>query len=100
MFFTGDHHFGHNNIIKYSNRLFASSEEMDDKMVEEWNSVAGEEDTVFHLGDFSLSSNLNYVQSLFGRLNGVVYFLPIWWHHVIEWERIRDENNFAYGGGI
>lgn len=54
IFFTSDTHFGHNNIIKLSNRPFSSVEEMNEGLIERWNDVVGAEDIVYHLGDFSL----------------------------------------------
>lgn len=48
-----DLHFGHTNVIKYSNRPFQNREEMDQFMIEKWNSVVAKDDKVFVLGDFS-----------------------------------------------
>lgn len=53
MFFTADTHFGHTNIIKYCNRPFQDTREMDRFMIQEWNRVVGKRDVVYHLGDFS-----------------------------------------------
>jgi calcineurin-like phosphoesterase family protein len=53
IFFTGCTHFGHANIIKLAQRPFASIEEMNEVLVERWNSTVGSDDTVYHLGDFS-----------------------------------------------
>jgi calcineurin-like phosphoesterase family protein len=53
-FFTSDYHFGHRNIIKYSNRPFRSSEEMDEVMIDNTNKVVGAEDTLYFLGDWTL----------------------------------------------
>jgi calcineurin-like phosphoesterase family protein len=53
LFFTADTHFGHKNVMKYCNRPFSSVEEMNDSIINTWNSVVGELDTVVHLGDFS-----------------------------------------------
>lgn len=53
VFFTSDHHFGHKLIIDFESRPFSGVEEMNRTMIENWNSVVGEGDTVFHLGDFS-----------------------------------------------
>lgn len=48
---TSDHHFFHQNIIKYCNRPFKDWCEMNTIMTEEWFNVVKEDDIVFHLGD-------------------------------------------------
>lgn len=53
IFVTSDLHFGHKNIINYENRPFKDIEEMDQKLIENWNKKIKEEDTVYILGDFS-----------------------------------------------
>ncbi len=55
IFFTADHHFDHQNIIKYCARPFAGVNEMNEEMVRRWNSVVKPEDTVYYLGDFSMA---------------------------------------------
>ena len=67
--FTSDTHFGHKNIIKYSNRPFETKEEMDFKMIENWNKRVGRADTVYHLGDFCFMDEQSG-QSILNRLNG------------------------------
>ena len=52
-FFIADTHFGGENIRRYENRPFETAEEMDEKLIENWNRVVSEEDTVYVLGDFS-----------------------------------------------
>ena len=37
IFFTADTHFGHENVIRFDNRPFASVEEMDAEMIRQWN---------------------------------------------------------------
>lgn len=51
-FFIADTHFNHSDIIKYCNRPFVSSEDQTNKLIENWNRVVKDEDTVFVLGDF------------------------------------------------
>lgn len=52
IFFTADTHFGHQRVLEMSRRPFKSVEEMSWTMVKNWNSVIGDNDIVFHLGDF------------------------------------------------
>ena len=66
-----DSHFHHTNIIKYCNRPWNTVEEMNEGLIERWNEVVGENDTVIHLGDFSFG-NRTKVESVFHRLNGKI----------------------------
>ena len=89
-FFTSDTHFGHANIIRYTNRpwlrpgdLTASGEwvsrqiagervaAMDKEIIEKWNSVVRPGDYVYHLGDFCFGN----FESYFRRLNGIITFI-------------------------
>ncbi len=50
--YIADLHFSHSNIIAFDNRPFENIQEMETVLVQNWNSVVKNEDTVFHLGDF------------------------------------------------
>jgi calcineurin-like phosphoesterase family protein len=69
IFITSDHHFFHNNIIKYCNRPFRDYEEMNEFMIKKWNEVVREGDIVIHLGDFAFR---NKAYLILPRLNGMV----------------------------
>lgn len=47
--FIADTHFSHANIIKYTARPFASVEEMDRILIENWNKCVGDDDQVSFL---------------------------------------------------
>lgn len=74
VFFTADTHFGHENIIKYDNRPFADIKEHDNKLIEYWNETVSDGDTVYHLGDFALTS-IGYATSILHRLHGKIHFI-------------------------
>lgn len=69
IFFISDTHFGHANIIRYSNRPFSSVEEMNNQLVQNWNALVKPDDIVWHLGDFAFMK-LSEFKSLLWRLNG------------------------------
>jgi calcineurin-like phosphoesterase family protein len=48
---TSDTHFGHCNIIKYSNRPFKDHDAMNEGMIARFNEVLRPGDTLYHLGD-------------------------------------------------
>jgi len=51
-FAISDPHFGHGNIIRFCNRPFSSVETMDQALMDNWNNVVGDYDTVIMNGDF------------------------------------------------
>ena len=67
VYFISDLHFGHENIIKYCNRPFDSTAEMDEELIKKWNEKVKPEDTVYVLGDIALSK---FKVDLIVRLNG------------------------------
>ena len=73
-FFTSDTHFFHGNIMKYCQRPFDSVEEMNETIIENWNSVVKKEDFIYHLGDFAMGP-LQKTQEVFERLNGRKYLI-------------------------
>lgn len=51
IFVTSDLHLGHYNIIRYCKRPFNNLDDMNTKLVRNWNSVVSPKDTVYFLGD-------------------------------------------------
>lgn len=68
-FFTSDTHFGHTNIIRYSNRPFKDVNHMNEEIIRRWNEMVMPEDTVYHLGDVALGK-IDDSLACVGRLNG------------------------------
>lgn len=68
-FVTADLHFGHQKIMEYENRPFASVEIMNETMIQNWNRVVSNQDTVFVLGDVSFLDQEN-TKAIVERLHG------------------------------
>lgn len=71
IWFVSDMHIGHQNIIKYCGRPYASVDEMNRTLVDNWNAVVKKEDRVFCLGDMAFH---NF--DLLGELNGWKSLVP------------------------
>ncbi len=69
-FFIADTHFGGENIRRYENRPFATVAEMDEKLIEHWNQIVTEKDTVYVLGDFSDYREDKMDRKILSKLNG------------------------------
>lgn len=66
---TADHHFGHKNILTFTQRPWKTIEEHDEGLIELWNArvVAGDE--VYVVGDFSFQDKW-WMAKILKRLNG------------------------------
>ena len=65
--FTADQHFDHKNIMKYCNRPWYDVEEMNQALINNWNSVVHGGDTVVVIGDVCLESDPELVRYRFLR---------------------------------
>lgn len=75
IYFISDTHWGHKNIIQYSNRPFTHVDEMNEALIQNWNKLVKPEDTVYHLGDFAFMPYRDFkntVRRLNGRINVVL----------------------------
>ena len=66
---TADLHLGHNNIISYCSRPFATTTEMNNTLIKNFNKTVGKNDIVYILGDLSFLNTIStteIVQSLNG----------------------------------
>lgn len=93
-FFTSDHHFYHRNIISFCKRPYKTVEEMNEDMIIKWNSVVDREDTLYHLGDFSMAARP--VELYTSRLNGHLKLIPgnhDFCHSVHKKSRVKETQN-------
>lgn len=72
--FISDTHFGHANIIKYSNRPYKDVDEMNEMMIQEWNKLVKPGDNVHHNGDFAFMP-VDRLEKLLWRLNGNIHLV-------------------------
>lgn len=74
IYFTSDTHFNHNHIRLYCKRPFSSCEEMDGRIIYNWNKVVQPGDTIYHLGDFAFGGH-EIVKQYRYRLNGKIHLI-------------------------
>lgn len=72
IFFIADTHFTEENIIKYENRPFPSVQDMNERLIENWNTRVSEEDIVYVLGDFGA---FGQEKEILSRLKGIKYLV-------------------------
>ena len=72
IFFIADTHFGSEAVRRYENRPFKSAREMDEMMIERWNSVVSSGDIVWHIGDFGAEG---CEETVLSKLNGTILFV-------------------------
>lgn len=84
VWFTSDHHFGHENIIKFTGRPFSNVQEMDRYLIERWNDTVPSDGIVFHLGDVTLG-DVAQARKYLSSLNGRIHILGNEWHHDRRW---------------
>jgi len=71
-YFTGDTHFFHTNIIRYTHRPFKSVKHMNMELIRKWNERVKPEDVVFHLGDLCFKHKVNDFRKI---LNGTLILI-------------------------
>ncbi len=74
IFFCSDTHFDHKNIIAFCNRPFENVEEMNQKLIENWNAKVPKNGLVFHLGDFGWGGYQDY-KKIREQLNGDIVLI-------------------------
>lgn len=79
IFVTSDQHWNHSNILNFTddngNKMrpgFADVDEMNEVMIEKWNSVVSTQDTVWQLGDICMLDYEKFEKTILPRLNGII----------------------------
>ena len=74
IFFTADLHLGHTNVIKYCSRPFRTAEEMNAKLIENWNGTVSDQDDIYVVGDFAFMGT-KQTEEVLKHLKGRKYLL-------------------------
>ena len=74
VWFISDPHFGHSRIIEYSSRPFANVDEMNEKMVQNWNELVKPGDRVYCNGDVAFMPYDKF-RAFIWRLNGNIHLV-------------------------
>ena len=69
IYVTSDTHFGDPRVLRIDRRPFSTMAEHDLALIGNWNSVVGEDDEVWHLGDV-MSVRAGPCDQMLSRLNG------------------------------
>lgn len=72
-FFTSDTHFNHSKPFIYEARGFKDINEMNECIIERWNSIVKDTDTVYLLGDVFLGKDFEHGLHLVSLLKGNIY---------------------------
>jgi calcineurin-like phosphoesterase family protein/2'-5' RNA ligase len=77
IYLISDLHLDHSNIIRYCARPFLSSNvnEMNSVLVENWNHVVHESNTVYFLGDLTFGRGARPAEYWLPKLNGKIHFI-------------------------
>ena len=73
-FFISDLHFWHTNILYFDQRPWDTVEEMNQALIDNWNSVVTDEDRVYMLGDFSWGRT-GKAKKILEQLNGRIIWI-------------------------
>lgn len=87
VWFTADQHFGHARIIELCGRPFDSVAEMNEALIDRWNSRVRPDDHVWVLGDVALGTIANTLP-LIGRLHGELHLIA--GNHDRCWSGLRE----------
>jgi calcineurin-like phosphoesterase family protein len=95
IYFTADTHFNHSNIINTCRRPFADVGQMNNKLIQNWNSCVKNTDEIYILGDFMFKGSGTEANDIANKLNGRKYLIRGNHDRFIEDETF-DKSNFEW----
>jgi calcineurin-like phosphoesterase family protein len=78
IYFISDTHFCHKGSLKWPDghaRQFSSVEEMNQTIIDNWNSIVKDEDIVYHLGDFCYKGKSSTIKEIMQQLKGHIILI-------------------------
>ncbi|MFA5382993.1 MAG: metallophosphoesterase family protein [Candidatus Micrarchaeia archaeon] len=75
IYLISDLHLDHTNIIKYCKRPFKTVEQMNKKILDNWNNKIKEEDTVYFIGDLTFGRESSGFDFWAEKLKGKIIFI-------------------------
>lgn len=75
LWFSSDFHLDHANVIRHCNRPYAHVDEMNEALIQNWNTCVAPEDEGYLLGDMVWKGSPGRIASLMGRLNGKLHLI-------------------------
>lgn len=101
VWFLADCHFNHNKEFCYLPRLCGDVLEMNNRIIENYNKVVGENDIVFFLGDFAFGTDFQSIWEICNRLQKGEKYLIIGNHDTDKkldfYEEIGFFKEMTYG---
>ena len=94
IWFTSDTHFGHENVLRFCNRPWSSTEEMNDALIDAINERVAPDDTLYHLGDFSFRITVEAARELRRRIKCKdIHWVP--GNHDKDWSQPSVAGTFS-----
>ena len=105
IYYIADMHFGHTNVLRFDNRPFPDTAQMDDTLIQNWNERVTSEDTVYVLGDAFWKNEENSIR-IMERLQGHKHLiqgnhdrvkgkLRPYWESIEQYAEVNDENRLV-----
>lgn len=75
IYITSDTHFNHSTMVEEQWRKFKTIDEMNKFIINQWNSVVDDFDTVYHLGDVAINKKEHFYDFILPKLKGNIVFI-------------------------